>query len=366
MTSRERFRKAMHFEPVDRVPILDMNWYWPETIARWQKEGLPADVQPVDYFELDYVDRIPADKELMPPFEEETLEEDSEIRLYRDTKGIIKREFKKDRTRSMPQWVKFPIETKEDWKEIRRRLDPYSPARLPMNWDALARGYHDRKWITRLYGGSLFGYLRDLMGFERILMTFHDDPLWLHEMIEYMMWFFMESNKKVLETETIEVDICFFWEDMAFKNGPMISPKMFEEFLVLRYKKMTEFYRSYGIEFFFVDCDGDASALIPLWIEGGLNGFYPIEIAAGMDPLRLKKTYGKSLCLLGGIDKRVLAMDKAAIERELRTKLPYLLQEGGYILWPDHFVPPDVSLENFRYFIELAKEISTERIENRK
>ena len=349
----------MKHEPVDRAPFLDLNWYWPETIKRWQKEGMPGDVHPTDYFGLDYVDRLPANKELCPPFEEETFEEDEEHRIYRDSKGIIKREFKKDPMQSMPKWLKFPLETKEDWKEIKKRLDPYSPARLPLNWDALARGYKEREWIIRLYGGSLFGYLRNLMGFERILMTFHDDPMWIHEMIEYMAWFFMEANRKILESG-VQVDIIFIWEDMAYKTGPMISPKMFREFLVPRYKKLTEFYRGYGIEYFFVDCDGNPSELIPLWLEGGVNGFFPIEVAAGMDPVELKKKYGKSLLLLGGIDKRTLTKGKEAIEKELKTKLPFLFKKGGYSPWADHMIPPDVPLENFRYFVDLTKEISAD------
>jgi len=133
---------------------------------------------------------------------------------------------------------------------------------------------------------------------------------------------------------------------------------MFKEFMVPCYQRITSLLREHGVDLIFVDSDGDSGPLIPLWLEGGLNGFYPIEVAAGMDPVALRKQYGPNLLLIGGMDKRVLAKDKDAIEEEIMKKLPYLFSTGGYISWTDHLVPPDVPFENYMYYLKRMKEIS--------
>lgn len=77
-----------------------------------------------------------------------------------------------------------------------------------------------------------------------------------------------------------------------------------------------------------------------------------------MDPVKIRKKYGKDLALMGGIDKRELAKDKKAIEKEVREKIVPMLEEGGYIPTVDHTVPPDVPLGNFLYYLELKRKIA--------
>ena len=101
---------------------------------------------------------------------------------------------------------------------------------------------------------------------------------------------------------------------MAYCAGPLISPKMFRQFMIPRYRRITDLARSRGIDTIFVDSDGDVSQLIPLWLAAGVNGVYPMEVAAGMDVVALRRQYGKDLLMTGGIDKRVLAQDRRAID----------------------------------------------------
>jgi len=94
-----------------------------------------------------------------------------------------------------------------------------------------------------------------------------------------------------------------------------------------------------------------------LWLEGGVNMLYPLEVAANTDAIEYRKKYGKKLILMGNIDKRALRNTKKEVEEEVMKKIPYLLKEGGYIPFVDHAVPPDVPLENFKYYLELIKKI---------
>ena len=104
-----------------------------------------------------------------------------------------------------------------------------------------------------------------------------------------------------------------------------------------------------------LDSDGNVEELIPLWLESGINGVYPMEVAAGMDVVKLRREYGKDLLMTGGIDKRVLARDRKAIDEELEAKIP-LAEQGGYIPHIDHAIPHDVPYENFAYYWERKKE----------
>ena len=93
-------------------------------------------------------------------------------------------------------------------------------------------------------------------------------------------------------------------------------------------------------------------------MEGGINVLWPVEPAAGMEPLELRKEYGRDLRLWGGIDKRALARGRDDIEHELLRKVPALLEDGGYIPMLDHDVPPDVPYDNYLYYVEIKRRIA--------
>jgi len=203
--------------------------------------------------------------------------------------------------------------------------------------------------------GSVFGFLRNWMGLEGICKAVYDDPQWVQEMMDYLVEFYITAGRRALED--VELDYILLWEDMAYKAGPLISPGMFRQFMLEPYKKLTGFIRDHGIGLIFVDSDGDAEQLIPLWLEGGVNGFYPIERAAGMDPVHLRERFGRQLRLLGGIDKRAMKAGPSAIDAELAHVAP-LTEEGGFLPWCDHHVPPDVPLANYLYYVKRMKEMT--------
>jgi len=182
------------------------------------------------------------------------------------------------------------------------------------------------------------------MGLERISVALYDDPQWIQEMMDYLVEFCCACGERALKD--LDLDYVLLWEDMACKHGPLISPRMFREFMLEPYVRLTRSIHDYGVDLIFVDSDGDAESLIPLWLEGGVNGFYPVERAAGMDPLHLRSRFGPQLRLMGGIDKRAMIAGPRAIDAELVHVMP-LLKGGGYIPWCDHHVPPDVPLRHY-------------------
>lgn len=197
------------------------------------------------------------------------------------------------------------------------------------------------------------------MGTERLSYAFFDQPELIHEILDWMVEFFMEATERALKE--VEVDAFTFNEDFAYKAGPLISPRIFREFFLPRYKAIIEFLRKHGVKVIELDSDGNTEVLIPLMIEAGIDCHWPLEAAAGMDPVKLRREYGRDLALMGGIDKRALAEGREAIEEEMRRKVLPLLETGGYIPTVDHTVPPDVPLENFLYYLELKRAIAEGR-----
>ncbi len=362
MAPNERFLAFMRFQAVDRRPLLEWG-PWESTVRRWMKEsGLSRDEVLAYRDDCDPSSTTGIDFGMRPPFEERIIEEDSETITKVDKMGITCREFKKDPETSMPEFIGFPVKSPQGWKEIKKRFEP-SESRYPADWGGRVAGWKKDRTILRYYnmvatyygGPSLFGFVRMLLGDEQVLYAFYDEP----EMVEDMMETATEFSLAMLRKALDEAPLTYvqFWEDMCFRTGPLISPEMFRKFMVPRYRRITELVRSRGIDVIFVDCDGYVADLIPLWLESGINGLFPMEQAAGNDVHAYAREYGKDLLMMGGIDKRVLAQGKGAIDVELNDKFR-LAAGGGYLPTIDHSIPPDVSWDNFQYYWNQKKRMT--------
>lgn len=355
MNARERFLETLRFGRPDRV-FYQPEWLFNETIARWQKEGLPADCHPAAFFGFDRVDYVPLNMGLVPAFEEVVFEETTDYVIKTSADGVKMKDFKVKP--AMAHYLEFPVKDRPSWEKYKERLNPDSHMRYPLFWEDLKRCWKGRDYPLGIQAGSFYGWPRNWIGMESFSLMLYDDPVLVKEICDYIGDFVL----KVIEKAVSEVDLDFalIWEDLGFKTGPLISPALFREFMLPNCKKVTALLRKHGIDIIIVDSDGNNDAIIPLWIEGGVSGIYPLEVAANSDPIALRKQYGKKLQLIGGIDKRILAKSKTGIEKEVRSKVPWLLERGGYIPWVDHAVPPDVPFENYVYYRKLLKEISVE------
>jgi len=367
MTDRERFLNVMEFKPVDRYPNYELG-VWGQTIERWYSEGLPRDVcywnwfEGEPYFEIDRRMFIPVNARIVPAFDEEVIEENDRYIIFKDGIGRIRKAMKEGTVRgtrpSMDQYIDFPVKDRKSFEEIKKRYNPKSPIRYPMWWDEMVRLWRDRDYPLCLFVNGQIGFywtLREWVGTENLSYMFYDDPILVHEMLDFIADFIIQLSTKALSS--VQIDYFNFSEDFAGKGGPLISPKIYKEFFAPRVKRVVEHFQKYGVRYFWVDSDGNFEVLIPYMIEAGINGIWPLEQAAGMDPIKLRKKYGKDIVLLGGIDKRELTKDKASIEKELYSKVPYLLEYGGYIPHLDHTFPPDIPYDNFLHYMELKKKL---------
>ena len=356
MTPHERFLACMRFQPTDRAPLWEWG-PWPSTLRRWQREALGADNNPPQYAEYDAKFMCDVDLWMLPRFTEEILAEDEGYITRRTDRGTIERRPRSPDTMSMPEHLEYPVESRADWEALEPRFDPADANRFPADWPQQCARWRCEGPVLLLQGPrapSLFGFVRELLGPERAFYALYDEPDLVHDMMEFNAEFIASLLPRVLDQAPITS--LFFWEDMCYRSGPLISPAMFREFMLPRYRRITDLARSRGIDVIFVDSDGDVTELIPLWLEAGINGIYPMEVAAGNDLVELRREYGRDLLMTGGIDKRVLARDRRAIDDELAARIP-LAEQGGYIPHIDHGIPHDVPYENFAYYWERKKEL---------
>lgn len=284
---------------------------------------------------------------LKPLFTPVVLEElEDGFYLERDQYGVTLK--KHHDVISIPPEVDHLLKDRESWeKEFKHRFT-YFPERVP---DFSSLKDVVPKNPRGLHLGSLFGTLRNIIGLVEISYLYADDEKLYREIIDTSANTAYECAKAALE-QGVSFDYAHFWEDICFKNGPLVSPSVFEEMVGPHYKRITDLCHSHGIDIISLDCDGCIDTLLPIWLENGVNVMFPIEVGtweASIAPWREK--YGESILGVGGMDKRVFAMDYKAIDQEIERLRP-MVEPGGYIPCPDHRIPPDAIFENVQYYCE--------------
>ena len=286
MAPHERYLAFMHFQTVDRPPLQEWG-PWASTTRAWMREtGKDRDYVLRYLTECDQSESTGIDFGMVPPFPEIVIEESADSITKQDRMGKIHRQFKKDPETSMPQFIGSPVKNPSDWQSVRRRLIPDVQKRYPSDWDDLVARWKRDKPILIQYsspanyfgGPSLYGFVRMLVGEERVLYLFYDNPDLVNDMMDASTDFFIRILGKSLREAPLS--LVQFWEDMCYCGGPLISPAMVRKFMVPRYKLITEVIRAAGHDIIMLDSDGDVQELIPLWLESGINGVFPMEQAA--------------------------------------------------------------------------------------
>ncbi|MDR1904675.1 MAG: hypothetical protein LBQ88_20610 [Treponema sp.] len=363
MTNRERFLAVMEYRFTDRVP----NWeagVWPQTIERWEQEGLDPRTVNWDwftgdeYFHNDMREYIDINLGMLPPFERQVLEVTDRYEIVRQSNGITTKALIEGTVNggrmSMDQYLSFPVETMDDFVQLKRRFVAGQAARYEPGWKEFRlEGWRNRKHV--LVGGrncSTLGFYwrgREWMGTENLSYAWYDKPDLCDAMMEFIAEFTIGTLQPVLDE--IAPDYIFINEDMAMKSGPLLSPDTYKRYIFPHMRRLVDFIKSKGVPYVVVDSDGNTEPLIPLLLEAGVDGLWPIERASeNMDPVQLRKKYGHDLRIWGAVDKRCIAAGPQAIDKHLRTMVP-LIEDGGFIPTVDHTVPPDISLENYLYYV---------------
>jgi len=384
MTPRERIKNVINFKKPDMLPWIES--FYDETLMKWAKEGFPIDeviliewevsrggtllvnwptvkgFDPYSYFGCQsfFGCMVPVDIGPIPRFKLRILKENEKyIEILTETGAIAKRFKKAEYTwYSMPMFIDFPVKDRKSWEEYKKRLNPKDPRRYPKDWEKdtyieIFERYQNGCTLLRITG--FYGFGAELMGIPTFNVMFYKDPEFMHDMIEYWEYFTIETIRDAVETLKDRIDMVYWWEDLAEKHGPCISPKIYKEFFLPHYKKVTDFLRKNKIDKIMMDSDGNINPLLDLINEAGINGLWPLEVNSNMDAITIKKKYGNKFFLIGNLDKRELAKGGDAMKKEIDSKVPILKELGGYIPSVDHLVHVEFSFQKFKEYAEYLK-----------
>jgi len=353
VNSRDRIYALLSFEEADRVGYVD--FFWPETVDRWRTEGLPRTASLQKYFGMDiYVMGV----DVSPKFDTVVLREDVEWVEMRDSFGVRVRSWRGRSGTPLP--VAPAVESLEDFIEFYEPLlDPELPFRIsssryPYRRDleeAVARLQEDFFVVAGVLGP--FEYVRHIVGegVDRILRLFYREPRMLRYIFDKVGRLLAEVARAMLDAG---VDGVWVWDDLAYKNGPFISPRLYREFVMPQHSRIVSPFRRRGLPAV-LHTDGNVKPLIPHFLEAGFTALHPLEAKAGMDVRELKELYGDRLAFIGNMDVRALSSGPSAIRREVLSKLPTAARGGGYVAASDHSVPPTVPLRDYLEFVRLIR-----------
>ncbi len=340
-------------------------------LERWAEQGMPADVPFEVLFDYDEpgihsLDQLGwCEAGLVPTFEVKVLEDRGDTEIEQDFAGRKVLYFKGRRNGFMPEYVDHPVKDQRTWEEnILWRMDPSSPER----YADLEERMQQARWqagkgliITQnLVGGYM--YLRSLIGPENLLYTFYDQPELIHACMQG--WFALADAVMARHQQSVTLDEIFLAEDICYNAGSLISPRMMKEFLLPYYQQLIANARTRQIDrnrhlHIQVDTDGKAPAVIPTYIDGiGMDVMSPFEVASGCNVVEIGRQY-PDLVMSGGIDKRILAQGREAIDAHLEAILPEMKARGGYMPTCDHGVPEEVPYADYLYYRKRCVEMGS-------
>ena len=354
MTDRERFNNQMHHRPVDRCVNVEFG-YWEENFREWAlfvENGVKNNAEADRFFSFD-VARVAGGLIWMNPwFEEEVISETGTTQTVRNGDGLIA-ELPKDGHSTIPHFTGSSIVTPDDWrrcKEERFRRD--DPARR-IDINALKDAHStDRDYPLGVECGSMIGRVRNMLTVEGLAYACCDYPEMVEDMVETACILVEDQLDQLLPH--FDFDFASGWEDISCNTGPLVSMDFFVNAIVPRYKRIGAKLRAAGVDIWHTDSDGDVRAMIPHFLESGLNCMFPFEVNGCGHPGEVLERYGPDLRIMGGVDKMALRRGPEATKAYLESLVPFV-ERGGFIPHCDHRCPPDVDPDNYLYYLDLKE-----------
>lgn len=322
MNSRERFLEVMRYGKPDRVPYFEEG-IRKEVLKVWRTQGLSRGARLSVMFPSDRKEDLELDVDPHPPIE------------------------------------RWPAACSE-LEVLRRSLNPGDNARLPADMGAHVRAGKDRDYVLmlRVHRGFFLSMgVYDWSRFREVIYLLVDEPQVVRESMAIQGEFAARLAERVLQR--VDVDAVVFSEPIGGNDRPLISPRMYDEFVLKSYEPLLALAKQYGVETVIFRTYANARVLLPAILKRGFSCLWACEVnIAAMDYRELRREFGRDLRLIGGIDLDSLRCGQEAIRREIEEKVPLLLAEGGYVPLADGRVREDVTFDNYAYYRRLLEKVT--------
>ena len=361
MNERERFNRIMRFETVDRPPVWGVEEVMEGAVRRWIREGhFPMGMGVSDVFPLDGREIVTLDTGPLPAFVQRTVEKTERWKTTIDSYGFTVRTLREQTvTPTVYYYLSGCVKNRADWECLKGRYDPHDPRRLPRAWGPELWDFYNNgpspvgmriDWGPGR--GAKNGYT---MGLELFLETLMDEPSLVKDVFDFWADFVIEASRAWFEH--VRFDFVYFTEDgMGYKNSSLVSPKMYREIWIPAMRRVTDFLHTHGVEIIAHYTSGNIRPLVPTLLDIGVNLYFPLEVAAGVDARTLQKEFGRDIRLIGNISRQSLMDGPEAVEREFNEKVPTLMSHGGYVPAVDDAIMPDMPFESYRRYLDLVRD----------
>lgn len=319
----------------------------------WKAQGATEDELNLSAFDFDYVPTVTINAgRFFNGMKPVVLEDTPEYRIERDHMGRTTKLCKQSASISLP--LTHPVTDMDSWQKVKSHYE-FSEARIDWSFieKAAALSKEGHLIVFNLPGG--FDEPRQLMGEEGLCIAYYEEPELIHGILSTLQRTSLEILQRL--DGKITIDQLSVHEDMAGKSGSLIGGTQIEQFIKPYFSKVWNAAQNNGARIFDMDSDGNMNSVLDALLDCGLTSMFPMEPAGGMDTVALRKKYGRRLSMKGGIDKHVLRKGKSDILAELEYKLQPLMQEGGMVFGIDHRIPNGTPLENYRYYVDTAREM---------
>jgi uroporphyrinogen decarboxylase len=234
--------------------------------------------------------------------------------------------------------------------------NPLDPLRINM-FDTAAKVAEKNGMFLIPCLGGMMEVMYEAVGMEKFFYLIYDDPSFIRRLMDLQKKFLTELAKFLIEERNVEVII--FGDDSAYKSGPMMSVKHFEQYIFPRYKSIINTIHNRGAKAL-LHSDGDTHLLVPGWLNAGIDGLHPWEPTAGWKLSEVKDTWGDKLAILGNIDCNTLTYGPPArIQREVLQAIRDAGPGGGYIMASGNSIHYGIRPEHFQVMCDTCHKYGT-------
>lgn len=314
---------------------------------------------PAENREVDRIDFPLMDLSVQPPtkIDAEMLVDPNSIRRLADGWELIDRsgavQFRKPDSSYYFERTSYPLAEAETIRDIRKFQweIPGSDYFQALRERTLALRQDSSFALMGSFGGNILEQGQSLRGWDRFMIDLALGGAFRDYLLDYMAEKWMEHLEQYLQAVGDLIDVIVFGDDLGTQQSPQMSLPMYRETIHPRHKRLYSYVREhYSTVHVFLHSCGAIRPLIPLLIDEGVQILNPVQTSAsGMDPVQLKKEFGKDLVFWGGgVDtQKVLPLGTPdEVKAMVNERLDIFCDGGGYVFCPVHNIQANVPCEN--------------------
>ncbi len=238
-----------------------------------------------------------------------------------------------------------------DWHAWNKKDILGLPERANRAYSRIQKDFGSRIFIFASFLFGLFENTWQPMGFGRFAVALRREKDFLRRVIK-----FYEDHYCMMLEAWADAGIpgAVYSEDVAYRSGPMISPRLMEEFYGDAYRRITETAHMLGMKIVF-HTDGMVYPLLEWFADCGFDGIHALEPTADVELAKVKEIVGDRMALLGNIDITHILVDATREEvfAAVRQAISDAAEGGGYLLGPTNS-HPGMSMERVAWMLEAA------------